>query len=144
MYHNSVEYRYTEYNRLQTMQNNFLTDQHDSKEDRKELKEIVSIIFTLKNKVGGLVRALQAFQDLGISVLHIESRPSQQDDDQIDFLVDIEYDPKKMEQLGQLLRREVLTMVIGTYGDIRNQANEFPPPTPLSATASFGKCYPSV
>lgn len=108
-------------------------------EEENTTKEIVSIIFTLKNKVGGLVRALQAFQDLGINVLHIESRPSLHDDGQLDFLVDIEYDPRKMEQLGRLLRREVLTMVIGTYGSIRNQASEFPPPTPLSATASFGR-----
>lgn len=60
----------------------------------------------------------------------------------MDFLVDIEYEPKKMEQLGRLLRREVLTMVVGTYGDVRGaQGSEFPPPTPLSATASFGKTY---
>lgn len=103
---------------------------------------MISIIFTLKNRVGGLVRALQAFQDLGINVYHIESRPSQTDDTQMDFLVDIEYEPKKMEQLGRLLRREVLTMVVGAYGDVREQQNnEFPPPTPLSATASFGKTY---
>lgn len=101
---------------------------------------MISIIFTLKNRVGGLVRALQAFQDLGINVYHIESRPSQMDDSQMDFLVDIDYEPKKMEQLGRLLRREVLTMVVGTYGDLRDQS-EFPPPTPLSATASFGKTY---
>lgn len=104
---------------------------------------MISIIFTLKNRVGGLVRALQAFQDLGINVYHIESRASQLDDSQMDFLVDIEYEPKKMEQLGRLLRREVLTMVVGTYADVRNQNSEFPPPTPLSATTSFGKTYHS-
>lgn len=82
-------------------------------EKANEHKDIVSIIFTLKNRVGGLVRALQAFQDLGISVLHIESRQSLEGDNQMDFLVDIEYEPKKMEQLGRLLRREVLTMVVG-------------------------------
>lgn len=31
-----------------------------------------SIIFTLKNQVGGLARALQVFQELGINVLHLE------------------------------------------------------------------------
>ncbi|KAF7276447.1 hypothetical protein GWI33_010315, partial [Rhynchophorus ferrugineus] len=76
----------------------------------------------------------QAFQDLGISVQHIESRPSQTGDNQVDFLVDIETDSKKIEQLGRMLKREVLTMVIGSYG---SGVEEFPPPTPLSATASF-------
>lgn len=31
-----------------------------------------SIIFTLKNQVGGLASALQVFQGLGINVVHIE------------------------------------------------------------------------
>lgn len=59
-------------------------------------KEKLSIIFTLKNQVGGLVRALQAFQDLGINVQHIESRPSQAGDNQADFLVDIECESRKV------------------------------------------------
>lgn len=62
-------------------------------------KEKLSVIFTLKNQVGGLVRALQAFQDLGINVCHIESRPSQNGDNQIDFLVDIECDPRKVRTI---------------------------------------------
>ncbi|ERL93388.1 hypothetical protein D910_10680 [Dendroctonus ponderosae] len=74
--------------------------------ESKEPAEIekISIIFTLKNQVGGLVRALQAFQDLGINVQHIESRPSQTSDNQADFLVDFETDPKKLEQLGRILK----------------------------------------
>lgn len=36
----------------------------------------LSVIFTLRNQVGGLVRVLSVFQDLGINVLHIESRQS--------------------------------------------------------------------
>ncbi|KAL1518104.1 hypothetical protein ABEB36_001777 [Hypothenemus hampei] len=105
----------------------------DSKDSQGELEKI-SIIFTLKNQVGGLVRALQAFQDLGINVQHIESRPSQDGEHQVDFLVDIECDSKKLEQLGRMLKREVLTMVIGSYG---NGMEKFPPPTPLSAATSF-------
>lgn len=97
----------------------------------------MSIIFTLKNQVGGLVRALQAFQDLGINVLHIESRPSDQSGAQSDILVDVECDPKRMDQLSRLLKREVQSLCIGKYGEI-NRENEGPPPTPLSATASFG------
>jgi tryptophan 5-monooxygenase len=99
--------------------------------------EKISVIFTLKNQVGGLLRALQAFQDLGINVDHIESRPSQLGDNQVDFLVDIDADQRKLDQLGRLLKREVQTMVIGSYGN--SEVSEFPPPTPLTATASFGR-----
>lgn len=83
------------------------------------------------------MRALQAFQDIGINVQHIESRPSQVDDNQVDFLVDIECEPKRIEQLGRLLRREVQTMVIGKYGN--KSEVDFVPPTPLSAATSFGQ-----
>lgn len=88
------------------------------------------------------MRALQAFQDMGINVQHIESRPSQTGDNQADFMVDIDCDSRKLEQLSRLLKREVLTMVIGSYGDGQLKDNEFPPPTPLSATASFGQFTP--
>ncbi|KAI4470955.1 aromatic amino acid hydroxylase [Holotrichia oblita] len=104
----------------------------DDDKANSEKLERISIIFTLRNQVGGLVRALQAFQDLGINVLHIESRQSLNDGSQSDFLVDIECDQKKVEQLGVLLKREVVTMVIGSYAD-----EGFVPPTPLSTTASF-------
>lgn len=50
----------------------------------------------MKNQVGGLVRALQAFQDLGINVMRIESRPSDKGEHQADFLVDIECEPRKV------------------------------------------------
>nr|CAH7745101.1 unnamed protein product [Callosobruchus chinensis] len=111
-----------------------LKSQNGEDKGAEEEKQRISIIFTLKNQVGGLVRALQAFQDLGINVQHIESRPSQTGDNQADFLVDIECEPRKVEQVSRMLKREVLTMVIGSYG---SGEEEFPPPTPLSATASF-------
>lgn len=83
-----------------------------------------------------MLRALQAFQDLGVNVDHIESRPCQTEENQMDFLVDVNVDSNKLEQLGRLLKREVQTMVIGAYG---GEESEFPLPTPLSATTSFGK-----
>lgn len=81
------------------------------------------------------MRALQAFQDLGINVLHIESRPSEKSENESDILLDIECEPKKLDQLGLLLKREVQTLVVGKYG---SGESDFPPPTPLSAAASFG------
>ncbi|KAF5278129.1 hypothetical protein FQR65_LT03645 [Abscondita terminalis] len=108
------------------------TSKQTNGEDRQEL-ERVSITFTLKNQVGSLVRALQAFQDLGVNLLHIESRLSEGFNES-DILVDVECEPKKLEQIGILLRREVQTMVIVKYKD---QVSEFKPPTPLSTTTSF-------
>ncbi|CAK1554871.1 unnamed protein product [Leptosia nina] len=96
-------------------------------------EERVSVIFTVKNQVGGLVRVLNVFQDLGINVLHIESRKSATETSASDILVDVECDPRIMEQLKRMLKREVqdFELVSSRTGD------DFPPPTPLSAAASF-------
>ncbi|RZF47999.1 hypothetical protein LSTR_LSTR002065 [Laodelphax striatellus] len=93
-----------------------------------------SVIFSLKNQVGGLARALQVFQDLGINVLHIESRRSGRRESEYEILVDVECDNRRMEQLMTLLRREVAAINLATF----EQGSDLPPPpTPLSATASF-------
>lgn len=95
--------------------------------------ERISVIFTLKNQVGGLVQALTVFQDLGINVLHIESRKSINEMSSADILVDVECDPQRMEELKRMLKREVqdFEVVPPQMGD------DFPPPTPLSAATSF-------
>lgn len=46
-----------------------------------------SIIFTLNNQVGGLARALQVFQELGINVLHLELQNSNADVEQVSIAI---------------------------------------------------------
>ncbi|XKL61544.1 hypothetical protein PGB90_008601 [Kerria lacca] len=94
-----------------------------------------SVIFSLKNQVGGLARALQVFQDLGVNVLHIESRPSGRRDSEFEILVDVECDNKRMEQLMSLLRREVAAINLSHYEN--GEALPPPTPTPLSSSNSF-------
>ena len=100
----------------------------------------MTMIFTLKNKVGSLVRALEAFANLGINLLHIESRPSLNNDNQADIFVEIECDSSKLEELGRLLKREVLTMCIGNFGTFEKDFTL----TPLSTTTSFGNFYTMI
>lgn len=45
----------------------------------------VSIIFTLKNQVGNLARALQVFEELGINVMHLELSPLENSTNQVRF-----------------------------------------------------------
>jgi len=70
-----------------------------------------------------------------VNVLHIESRPSRRRKSEFEILVDVECDNKKMEQLTGMLKREVAAINLATY----ESGAEVPPPTPMSATASFGK-----
>lgn len=93
-----------------------------------------SIMFTLKNQVGGLARALQVFQELGINVLHIELQNKDAVKEQADVLVDIECDSKHLDHVIRMLKREVQSV-----NQINQTSEEFPPPTPLSACTSFGE-----
>lgn len=104
LYRSGEEWNYKEESPIVLTNQVPLKETSSSNESTTVQTEKISIIFTLKNQVGGLVRALQSFQDLGINVQHIESRPSQIGDNQVDFLVDVETDTKKLEQLGQMLK----------------------------------------
>jgi tryptophan 5-monooxygenase len=67
-----------------------------------------AIVFSLKNQVGGLVRALRIFQEMGVDVKHIESRRSKRRENEFEIYVDIDCeDPIVMSQLVHHLRHEV-------------------------------------
>lgn len=74
-------------------------------------------------------------KDLGINVVHIESRKSQRRGSEYDILVDVECDAKRMEQLMKLLSREVAAINLAHY----EQIGSIPHAPSLSAAASFGK-----
>lgn len=79
-------------------------------------------------------------QDLGVNVLHIESRPSRLRESEFEILVDVECDNKRMEQLTGMLKREVAAINLATF----ESGAEVPPPTPMSATASFGTSHNNI
>ncbi|XP_011499128.1 PREDICTED: tryptophan 5-hydroxylase 1 [Ceratosolen solmsi marchali] len=91
-----------------------------------------SLVFSLKNQVGGLARALQVFQDLGVNVVHIESRKSMRRGSEYEILVDVECDTKRMEQLTRMLSREVAAINLDQY-----EESSTAPHPPLSAAPSF-------
>lgn len=75
-----------------------LNSQKSTEEDQVEHN---AIIFSLKNQVTGLVRALRIFQEFNINVRHIESRKSKRKDSQYEIYVDIDCENK--EKLNALL-----------------------------------------
>ncbi|KAG8038145.1 hypothetical protein G9C98_006470 [Cotesia typhae] len=92
-----------------------------------------SVVFSLKNQIGGLARALQVFQDLGVNVVHIESRKSMRRGSEYEILVDVECESKKMEKLTNMLSREVAAINLAQY----EQTGSVPHPPMLSAAPSF-------
>uniref|UniRef100_W8C3W8 Tryptophan 5-hydroxylase 2 n=1 Tax=Ceratitis capitata TaxID=7213 RepID=W8C3W8_CERCA len=90
----------------------------------------VSIIFTLKNQVGNLARALQVFQELGINVLHLELSPLEKTTNQADVLVDVECDARRLDKVLQMLNREVQSVNYTTVHPMSRAPS-------LSACSSF-------
>ena len=74
-------------------------------------------------------------KDLGINVVHIESRKSLRRGSEYDILVDVECDPKKMEQLMKMLNREVAAINLAHYEQIGNISRA----PSLSTATSFGE-----
>ncbi|CAF0817268.1 unnamed protein product [Adineta ricciae] len=66
-----------------------------------------SFIFSIKNRIGGLARALQVFQDNGINVVHIESRRSRRANSEYEIYVDLEADRALVHESMQQLKRQV-------------------------------------
>lgn len=66
------------------------------------------LVFSLTNQVGGLVRALRIFEELGIGIKHVESRKSKRRDSEFEIFVDIDCsDQAKMKKLVHHMRHEL-------------------------------------
>ena len=77
-------------------------------------------------------------KDLGVNVIHIESRKSLRRGSEFEILVDVECDSKRMEQLTRMLSREVAAINLAQY----EQTGNIPHAPSLSAAPSFGKFFP--
>ncbi|KAK3544767.1 hypothetical protein QTP86_026773 [Hemibagrus guttatus] len=59
-------------------------------EEQVNKSGVVSSIFSLKEGVGALVRALRLFEEKGINLTHIESRPSRLNKDEYEFFISVD------------------------------------------------------
>uniref|UniRef100_A0AAR2JV95 tryptophan 5-monooxygenase n=1 Tax=Pygocentrus nattereri TaxID=42514 RepID=A0AAR2JV95_PYGNA len=64
-----------------------IDENKDNKSESAE-KGRAAIVFSLKNEVGGLVKALKLFQENHVNLLHIESRKSRRRNSEFEILVD--------------------------------------------------------
>ncbi|NXP72509.1 PH4H hydroxylase, partial [Ramphastos sulfuratus] len=51
---------------------------------------VISLIFSLKEEVGALAKVLRTFEEKGINLTHIESRPSRLNKDEYEFFINLE------------------------------------------------------
>ncbi|OBS68045.1 hypothetical protein A6R68_03414, partial [Neotoma lepida] len=74
-----------------------------SKSDTTESGK-TAVVFSLKNEVGGLVKALRLFQEKHVNMVHIESRKSRRRSSEVEIFVDCECGKTEFNELIQLLK----------------------------------------
>ncbi|KAI1882114.1 hypothetical protein AGOR_G00247350 [Albula goreensis] len=69
---------------------------------------VLSCIFSLKEEVGALAKALRLFEDKGINLKHIESRPSRMNKEEYEFFVSVDMAcAKALDEVIDGLRAEI-------------------------------------
>uniref|UniRef100_A0A6I8PDX4 Tryptophan 5-hydroxylase 2 n=1 Tax=Ornithorhynchus anatinus TaxID=9258 RepID=A0A6I8PDX4_ORNAN len=63
-----------------------------------------AVVFSLKNEVGGLVKALKLFQEKHVNMVHIESRKSKRRNSEVEIFVDCDCSKKEFNELIQSLK----------------------------------------
>ncbi|XP_007425335.1 phenylalanine-4-hydroxylase [Python bivittatus] len=65
---------------------------HESRyiEENTSQNDAISLIFSLKEEVGALAKVLRIFEEKGINLTHIESRPSRLNKDEYEFFINLE------------------------------------------------------
>ncbi|KAE8605936.1 hypothetical protein XENTR_v10010523, partial [Xenopus tropicalis] len=82
-------------------------------EDNKEYNDNVcergkaSVIFSLKNEIGGLVKALKLFQEKHVNLIHIESRKSKRRNSEFEIFVDCDSNREQLNEIFHLLKPHV-------------------------------------
>uniref|UniRef100_A0A9J7XSC1 Phenylalanine-4-hydroxylase n=1 Tax=Cyprinus carpio carpio TaxID=630221 RepID=A0A9J7XSC1_CYPCA len=70
--------------------------------------QMVSCIFSLKQEVGALVKALRLFEDKGINLTHIESRPSRDNKEEYEFFISVDQaSSKALDEVVDSLRTQI-------------------------------------
>ncbi|XP_053345609.1 tryptophan 5-hydroxylase 1a isoform X1 [Clarias gariepinus] len=106
----------------------------DENKDNKGLsgeKGRAAIVFTLKNEVGGLVKALKLFQEKHVNLVHIESRKSRRSNSEFEILVDCDSDHEQLSDIIQLLRKHVNVL------DLDESDNRLPEESEMSNVPWF-------
>ncbi|XP_027743695.1 tryptophan 5-hydroxylase 1 isoform X2 [Empidonax traillii] len=84
-----------------------MIEDNKENEDNASERGRTAIIFSLKNEVGGLVKALKLFQEKHVNLVHIESRKSKRRNSEFEIFVDCDSKREQLNEIFQLLKSHV-------------------------------------
>uniref|UniRef100_UPI00398EF556 phenylalanine-4-hydroxylase isoform X2 n=1 Tax=Pristiophorus japonicus TaxID=55135 RepID=UPI00398EF556 len=77
-------------------------------EEKPTKGDVTSVIFSLKEEVGALAKALRLFEEKGVNLTHIESRPSRTNKGEYEFYIDLDCkNVPSVEEILLSLRQEI-------------------------------------
>ncbi|XP_077999909.1 phenylalanine-4-hydroxylase-like [Glandiceps talaboti] len=80
-------------------------------DDNRSCEE-TSFIFSLKEEVGTLARALKLFEEDGVNLTHIESRPSKKSKTEYEFMVTCQSKEGKLQAVIDKLKKKAATVQV--------------------------------
>uniref|UniRef100_A0A8C5EEH3 Tryptophan 5-hydroxylase 2 n=1 Tax=Gouania willdenowi TaxID=441366 RepID=A0A8C5EEH3_GOUWI len=83
--------------------------------EKPEREENTAVVFSLKNEVGGLIKALQVFQEQRVNLRHIESRLSKRVPNEVEIYADCSCSSEEFLQLLQVLQGHVNVISSNTH-----------------------------
>lgn len=90
-----------------------------SKDNRRASKDNnhqkMSMIFSVQNKPGALYDVLKIFNEYGLNLTKIESRPAKTRLGEYFFLIDVDVKPNYLEAIKDIKNKEVFFRILGIY-----------------------------
>ncbi|XP_003476069.1 tryptophan 5-hydroxylase 2 [Cavia porcellus] len=99
-------------------------NQGSSKSETSVERGKTAVIFSLKNEVGGLVKALRLFQEKHVNMVHIESRRSRRRSSEVEIFVDCECGKAEFNELIQLLKFQTTIVTLNPPENIWTEEEE--------------------
>ncbi|KAM6896060.1 phenylalanine-4-hydroxylase [Lycodopsis pacificus] len=77
-------------------------------EETNKKSEVITCIFSLKEEVGALARGLRLFEEKGINLTHIESRPSRMNKEHFEFFISVDAScSQALDEVIESLRTQI-------------------------------------
>ncbi|XP_070813542.1 tryptophan 5-hydroxylase 1 isoform X2 [Pituophis catenifer annectens] len=104
---------------------NYATNE-DNKENKANSSERsrAAIIFSLKNEVGGLVKALKLFQEKHVNLVHIESRKSRRRNSEFEIFIDCDSNREQLDEIFHLLKSHVNFLTVNPINNLQEEDME--------------------
>ncbi|XP_070591718.1 tryptophan 5-hydroxylase 1 [Erythrolamprus reginae] len=102
------------------------TTNEDNKENKSNSSERsrAAIIFSLKNEVGGLVKALKLFQEKHVNLVHIESRKSRRRNSEFEIFIDCDSNKEQLDEIFHLLKSHVNFLTVNPINNLQEDDME--------------------